>query len=358
MKKLVIVFIGICLSTFSFANGSLVKGGKQIVQTATLGNMRIKFPPKVARTYQAEIQERFFTSKINAVEYPVLSARNDAKIFSSIIQFKADLVTFQTHAQKIAKNIKSKVYLGAVPYKKYLPQDVDYLYIGEIHHESRIQKEVAQILSQLPAIYPNRPIYLAAEILFANEIPFSEQEELAYPEEVMRAWLEESAEHQIAPIIRTALDNNIRMVGLDPLMQLMSGAAVDEKVFLSKSDFEDYVSSAEGITFRNTYWSRIIKEIHRRDPSALVVVYGGIDHVAYHNYSAVPSLVGGKGFVLQVLIPPYLPFVNPFFKHFQESSSNYNLFHSSENAKLVNFWIDPKKYNRLLGADLSVLVHE
>ena len=358
IKKLLTILFILSMCNGAFAGGSLVKGGKKAVQTFTLGNTHIKLPPKMVQMYHFDLQTRFFDYQINAARYPVLSARNDARMLSGIIGFKADLAAFKKHSQQIAENIDSEVIEGKVDYKKFLPQDIDYLYIGELHKETRIQQEISQIVRDLPKIYPNRTIYLATEMVPAKEVPWDDLSILPYSKKAMLSLLEGAEEYNSSWVIQAALDENIPVVGLEPQIAIMNEALVDGKDFLSQEDFNDYASSLEGMHFRNNYWAGVIKELRRRDPSALVVVYAGIDHVAYHNPSALPTLVGGKSFVVQVLIPKYLRTVNPLFRHFKESDVILKQFFSSDNAKLVNSWVVSQKFNLLLGNDLSIIVHE
>lgn len=358
MKKLLIFLFVLGICNGAFAGGPLVKGGKKAVQSFTLGNTHLKLPPKMMQMYRFDLQTRFFDYQINAARYPVLSARNDGKMLQGIIGFKADLASFRQHIHQIANNIESEVFVGNIDYKKFLPQDIDYLYIGELHKETRIQQEIAQIIHELPKIYPDRTIYLATEMVPAKEELLDDLSQLPYSRKAMLSFLEGAEEYFSSKVIRAALDENIPVVGLEPQVAIMNESLADGKDFLSKEDFEEYASSLEGMYFRNNFWAGVINELRRRDPAALVVVYAGIDHVAYHNPSAVSTLVEGKSFVIQVAIPGYLRSINPFFRHFKESDAIRKQFHSSDDAKLVNSWVISQKYNRLLGNDLSIVVHE
>lgn len=357
IKKLLLFFFIFSLCNGAFAGGPLVKGGRKVMQSFTLGNTHVKFPPEIMRPYYFNLESRFFDAKINGVRYPKLSASNDGKILSAAIQFKADLAFFEAHAHQIVQNIKSNVFVGPVDYQNYLPRDIDYLYIGEIHNEGFIQDEISQFIAQLPSIYPNRTIYLATEFIPAKEVPFSRQTQLAYSDKALDSWFEGNEDHASSIVFQSARKGGLQIVGLEPQLALLEQGLVDG-TYIAEEDFEDYATSMEGIYFRNNYWARIVREIRRRDPEALIVVYGGIDHVAYHNPFCMPSLIGGKGFVMQVLTPRYLPEANPLFCHFRESDAIRDMFLSSEEAKLVNSWENPQSYNHLLGVDLSIIVHE
>ena len=69
-------------------------------------------------------------------------------------------------------------------------------------------------------------------------------------------------------------------------------------------------------------------------------------------------MVGGKSFVVQIAVPAALSGNNPLFRFLREEPAVRDAFRASPDAKLVEWWGEPTRYNRLLGNDLTIIVHE
>lgn len=369
MKRLgIVVFILL----FSFSFGWAQKNPLRVVKNSgkmlriTERQILKKVPGSVQLLYGKELRSLVAANKLSVVHYPQLARRNEVLLRSAVGLFTQQAHSFSVNSQQIADNLGSQVYTH-VPYKEFLPKDVNVLYIGEVHGVSRVQQEIGQIVASLKDIYPGRKIYLAAEsVSAAFDLDFS-LEDLIFTEEALTERLQESADlagldmpEVLASfqVVQAALKANIPVLGLESegaLCQLATPKGAEEP---TAEQYEQVVTSLAGMEFRNQGFAKGINMLREADPEALIVVYGGIDHVAYHQLSALPSMVKGKAFVVQVTVPAALHETNLLFKNFKESDEIREAFRSGQQAKLVEFWKAPTDFNQILGNDLTVIVHE
>lgn len=322
-----------------------------------LGNYRIGFALPTTKPYAPYLEERFFNFRLDPAVYPVQSSRDDARVLKALQRFADDAAMLDTNLPHILSQIQEEVFIGKIPYQNYLPQDIDVLYIGEVHDTPRVQKEIASLIKQLPAIYPGRKIYLAAEVI-PTLVEWTVEENLIFT-------LDELAEHIdiAAPVksirpLTAALDVQIPLYGLEDELSLAMASMTSKNKWPTQEQVYAYATSLEGMDFRNKLFARKIRALQFFDPKALIVVYGGIDHMAYHNPSALPSQIKGKSFVVQITVPGALGVSNPLFAGLAPDEPLRHKFQSSPAAKLVESWKVPNNYNQLLGNDLTVIVHE
>lgn len=322
-----------------------------------LGNYKIGFSSPQPKHYVFYLQERFFTAPLDPSAYPVLSRQNDARIFSALRDFAEQAVRFETDFPRITSQIKNYIFTNEIPYARFLPKDLDVLYIGEVHGETRVQKEIVSLVRQLPSIYPGRTIYLAAEGVPTLE-EWTAEENLILTLDELADRIDLAAPIKSIQVVTAALDAQIPLYGLEDEVALILASRPPKQKLPTLQQYDNYAVSLEGMNFRNRLFARKIRELQVYDPGALIVVYGGIDHMAYHSPSSLPSMIKGKSFVVQVTIPSQLGVSNPLFAHMILDEPLYQQFHSSPDAKVLESWKSPTSYNRLLGNDLTVIVHE
>lgn len=323
-------------------------------------------PARTLNLYGAELRALRASNQLSRKKYPRLARQNELLLRQSIDLFVRRERLFYEQAPAIARNIKSRVY-RSVPYAELLPENIDVLYIGEVHGVPRVQKEIGTLVKSLRTVYPGRKIYLAAEsVPAAYDLDFSVDDLVRGPE-VLAERLREVADltgmkaEELLPlfsVVQAALEEQIPVLGLESEGSLFQFASPEKGGEPTDEDYEAVVTSLVGMEFRNKGFAQGVSMLRAAEPDALVVVYGGIDHFAYHQPSSVPSLVAGKSFVVQVTVPGALPDSNPLFKNFRESESIRRDFASSPDAKLVEFWKEPTEFNQILGNDLTIIVHE
>lgn len=266
----------------------------------------------------------------------------------------------------LVENIESRVY-NRVPYSELLPEDAEVLYIGEVHGVPRVQQEIVTLVKSLREAYPGRKIYLAAEgVPAAFDLDFS-TDDLIHTREALLERLRKAADLADVEITEMAASSSVVMAAVEagiPVLGLESEGALCRlatpkgREMPTEEEYEQVATSLAGMEFRNRGFAEGIKVLRKADPDALVVVYGGIDHLAYHQLFSVPALVGGKSFVVQVTVPAALAESNPLFRYFKEPEDIRSAFKASPDAKLTEYWKEPSSFNQLLGNDLTVIVHE
>ncbi len=325
-------------------------------QPFTLGNHRIKVPPAVLRVHEQDLQISHLEMQLNPNVYrKAITSRNNARILKSLQQFLKDYETFHAKAPQIAANLDGRVWKGKIPYANYLPKDLNTLYVGEVHDVPGLAEEVADLLAQLPKLYPNRRIYLATEFLPAYEDrAFSLDNAITDPKEI--TYLLEGSPRRTSRVLYAAVKNGISVVGLEEEMGIIREIIRQSNQYPTAEMYEDFVISFEGVRFRNRTWAKTLHALRQADPDALIVVYAGYGHLGYHRDSNLPSLVGGKSFLALFTSAEYLPLNNPLFRYMNENKALREAFYAFPKAKLVERWKKPTRYKKILGADMAVIL--
>lgn len=328
------------------------------IHNIPVGNYKIKMPPVVSRVCIKESVEGYFADgRLNPTTNPALSTKNDVRMFEALQRFTKSAVKFEENYADILSRIDGTV-LEHVDYKKLLPKDVGIIYLGEIHNQPRIHEEISSLLRQLPSIYPGRRIYLATEFLHVNQSQSVQMNLLFSPAE-LRSWQEKFGPFTGERVMLTALKNKMGLLGLEDRFVLLEASAPKGVQYATEEQYGDFATSFEGMTFRNKMFAQKLKELRALDPEALVVFYGGFAHVSYSELNSLPSLLREKSFVIQFAVPPALITINPLFSYMRHEPELRDAFRASENAKLVERWRKPtQEYRRILGSDLSIIVHE
>lgn len=322
-----------------------------------VGNVKIRLPAHIMRQHSYDLYERYTAASLSDIAYPRYALKNDIKIARGLMSFVKDYERFEKNLHKIVDNLSSDVYVGKVPYEKFLPREVDVLYIGEVHQEELVQKEIADLVTRLPSIYPDRTIYLAAEFIPAKtNVLFHETQFIRNKADLEKNI--EGLEGASSVVLKAAVEKGIPLLGLENFQELGRACVPKGKTEASNEEILDFSASLEGVSLRNRYWAAKLRALRRYDPKALVVVYAGMGHVGYHNEGALPHRIMGRSFVVQVTVPYSLTIHNPLFAYLKETEDVVQLFRSSRSAKLVNAWKKLTPFKNILGADLSVIVHE
>lgn len=362
------VLVWLLSVSFCCAQKGMIKAGRNLPaasRAATQSALR-QLSPALMGTYGRELRALEAANRFSAKQYPRLAHHNKILLDRAVNLFVEQEKLFSSHAAEIVGNIQSRVY-KQVPYTRLLPQHIDVLYIGEIHGVERVQGEIQTLVKSLRSIYPGRKIYLAAESVPAAFDGNFSAEDLLYTAEELTGRLredadmlgvEEAEELSSFDVIRAALEEEIPVLGLESEAFILQLATPKGRAFPTPKQYEQVVTSLSGMELRNTLFAKGISFLRQFDPEALIVVYGGIDHMAYHQPGALPSRVGGKSFVVQVTVPAALHESNPLFKNFLESPEIRRAFNASPAAKLVESWKEPTLFNQVLGNDLTVIVHE
>ncbi len=324
--------------------------------TFVVGNARVRLPSQLMRLHGEDLMLSTVLAHLNnnGVSFRS-SAKNDALILRNLQKFIANYQKFHANGPQIAAAIESRVFTKNIPYPTYLPKNLHTLYVGEIHDVPGIAREVEKLLVSLKELYPNRRIYLATEFLPAQEEkPFSLEEALTSP-----AAIQDRLNGFYRPtsrVLNAAVRAGIPVVGLEEEQAIFREVMKETQVLPTLQMYEEYAVSLVGMRFRNRAWAKRLRALRAADPDALIIVYAGAGHLGYNWDFNLPSLVGGKSFVLVYTAPSYLSMNNPLFRYFRESEENIARFHASAKAKLVENWKKQTPFNKILGADMMVIV--
>lgn len=364
MRKLTYVCTAlfICFSVQAYAQGKA--GGKAVRSLVNVpdeyfafvvGNARVRLPAQLMRLHGDDLLLSAVSAHLyNGVRFRS-SAKNDALIVRNLQKFIADFKRFHANGQQIVQAIDSRVFQQNIPYGTYLPKDLHTLYVGEIHDVKGIASEVIRLIRSVKKLYPNRRIYLATEFLPAQEEkPFSLDEALTSPAAVDDRL--NGLPRTTSRVLYAALREGIPVVGLEEERAMFQEVMKETQVLPTLQMYEEYAVSLVGMRFRNRAWAKRLRALRAADPDAIIIVYAGAGHLAYNWDFNLPSLVGGKSFVLIYTAPTYLSMNNPLFRYFRESEENIARFHASKTAKLVATWKKKTPFKKLMGSDMTVVL--
>ncbi len=151
-----------------------------------------------------------------------------------------------------------------------IPQDTQYLLLGERHEFAPIQQTITQLIEQLPKRFPGRKIILVTEFL---------PQRVLYDLDLMSMIHSVTSEHRYMDIWTTGLLNSIATVGLEPdfaasaPMQANLPGGIRKEVLLA--------TTSEGMRLRNQIWKADIEEYRKEFPDALFVIHSGFGHIDY-----------------------------------------------------------------------------
>ena len=321
-----------------------------------LGNYRVQLPPAVMSAHGIDLWTTHLSSQLDPALYARSSVKNNAHILKSVRRFVRDYERFHIKAADIAGRIESCVLRGEIPYQHYLPQQLQTLYIGEVHEIAGLSDEVADLIRALPSLYPKRSIYLATEFLPAEEqlpAPFSRP--ITRREELDR--LLDGDGRMSSRVLYAAVETGIPVIGLEREQSLLRRIAREIPQTPTWENYEDFAVSFEGMRVRNKMWAQSLRALRNADPDALIVVYAGFGHVGYNKDFNLPSMLGGKSFVVLFTTPEFLSLNNTLFRYFREEAHVRKAFHSSLDAKLVERWTKASPDKKIMGTDLTVILH-
>lgn len=334
-------------------SGVQAAGGKCL--SFELGNMYMYLPPAVMSAHGADLWNTHISAQLDPALYGAVSKKNNAYIFKSLQRFTQNYEKFHAHSASIVGRIQSCVYTGDIPYAAYLPKDLKTLYLGEVHGIVPLAEEVTRLIQALPKLYPGRKIYLATEFLPAYEqLPLGADRTVTRPEEI--AQLLPDTRRVSVRVLYAAVKAGIPVIGLERENELQNFIVRTTRQKPTDQMYEDFSCSFEGVRLRNKMWAQYLRALRQQEPDALIVVYAGFGHVGYNQDFNLPSMLGGDSFVVLFTVPEYLTLNNPLFIYFREEAAVRAQFHSSPRARLVESWVKPSPYKKILGSDMTVIL--
>lgn len=267
-----------------------------------------------------------------------LIARNKYTNAMAKIIWHNKLKNFRKNAHKIGHDLKASISYGPINYLQYMPQELNVLYLGEMHYSAKIKKEVINVLEQVRAAHPKREIFLMTEFL-PNTYGLE-------PAHRFPKWLGKS---YASSVWKRAHELKMTLIGLeDPALQAR----------LTQEDFtQNYDALMDGTTQRNSSWAQAIKFVQQHRPNALIIVYAGGAHLDASFYRSVPELLGEKKcFSIDFDLPYAKPGFKPLFNYILPPQKVHDVFLKNKNSKLI-LSAQTDKYVKMFGFNLSVTVH-
>ena len=254
------------------------------------------------------------------------------------------------------------------------------LAIGEVHHFASVKLFIAKFLPELRKARPNQEIMLFTEFLpegpeytptLLNETILLTKK-IFLPQETADAAARPSEGAALKQIVfQTALDQNIRLIGLEPkeVLRDSSLARSGQRAFFQTDSLDTdrsrvFFASLNGLKWRNEMWTQTIQKYRAEHPDALFIIYAGEGHVDCRMpFSLTAPLDPQKTFVLGVL--PTKENVLKAFPNRKETDLRlmWDLFSLDRGKPLEGFdqpflyWKDPQA-KRLTGADAFINVEK
>ena len=188
-----------------------------------------------------------------------------------------------------------------VVWDNYLPSsldDITYFYVGEMHQDEVVQRELLPLLRTLRRRNPTRKIYLATEYVPDTLLPLPFRSRISLS--IATNWedlktMQMEAYQQEFSFLKDIVEDGFPVVGIDPTITIqgmlkkeMRGVKDDEKIVGLMNQFR---ASRVGVTERNKKWAEHLRDLHAQDPDALIVVHGGGDHLNWFNPNSVPLML-------------------------------------------------------------------
>ena len=203
-------------------------------------------------------------------------------------EYKQLLDRFEALKDNLPALQKSLISIEQSPEKdiewlaNYIPQDLDYLLIGEQHNSPEIQRAIKDFIPLFKRRFHERDIILFTEFL-QNELLWKESfTDKIDAKEYTDIW--NKATSNFIPVIGMEADYSLD-AGSSPLLSVPTG-----ETFLGKEVCNSSClpwQTPEGLRLRNKYFLKIIQRYRKDFPNALFIIYTGAGHVEYDRISSL-----------------------------------------------------------------------
>ncbi len=378
---------GMLLRSF-FSHGKQAAGASSRLQRM---NISYQLEQRVARTYQKALQEQKAASlayktmplgePVNAIIHPAeldphllyprqlfltsaeqtgnyLAARNNVLVRHELRrteQFLQELKNYlpalEQAAQQLVQPANADEFASWVV--QQIPAQVQYVFIGEEHGYEKIRNLVTDLLLELRATQPNRPLFIFTEFL-PEHISWPSQENLSQmPERIC----------QYFPIWDKIATHHLSVIGLEPAYALTNQCQACRghlPFYLQRQDVWD---TLEGIRLRNQHWQTILATYRAQYPDALFIIYAGADHCLYNRPFALPNAYSKEDAFVVTLHPASKPkylqkgfFHVPLKKHVPASGPLENLIRQPGKFPQPALKWDDAQLARISGFDIRLKV--
>ncbi len=238
--------------------------------------------------------------------YPSLAGRDAALHLKTIAKEDKILANLEKNEKAFYRSLRQESYEGTVPYYQYIPQGLDYVFIGESHTlqlgiVSNVQEEIIRMIQTIKQQNSTRKIVVAFEHLYDthlkvgldNHTPLA----LAHNAEEL-AKLTQGNQFNLA-VVEAAQKMGLDILGLDPRNQLGELARLETKnphLSLMSDEYVDLSRSYVGFDYRHQKWVEHLQDLRAQEgyEDALVVVVSGAAHVSKYAVNSLSAMLPGK----------------------------------------------------------------
>lgn len=279
--------------------------------------------------------------KITPMEKYFVARQNNINTLEKIV-WRGRLDYFKAHADKMLAQVEDDLIFTEIDYTRYIPAGTKTVYIGEVHEQPFVQREVRSILRAVRKQNPAKPVLLLTEFL---------------PDTFL---MPPGCEFPVAglsylygiEVFKEASDLKMGVAGLENFDFIDS---LEDLSVLSK----EYSATTDGAARRNMYFVRRMRQLRKEYPDAVFVVYAGGAHVDKSYYRSLPKLMGDNknAYIIQLDLPDLKADVTPLFNYVRPNDGMEDAVRKNSNARLVLHSKNPK-YTDMFGFDLSVTVNQ
>lgn len=278
--------------------------------------------------------------KISPLEQYFVARQNRINTLEKIV-WRGRLNYFKANASKIVASIEDKLQFTPIDYTRYIPAGTKTVYIGEVHEQPIVQREVLSIVRAVRKQNPAKTILLLTEFL---------------PDTFL-----------VPPGHAFPVKKFPGLYGIDVFKEAsalkMGVAGLENYDFIDSLEdlsvlSQEFSATTDGAARRNAYFVRRMRQLRKEYPNAIFVVYAGGAHVDKSYYRSVPILMGDKSsYTIQLDVPGLKADVTPLFNYIRPDDGMEDAVRKNPNARLILRTGNPQCAKRL-GFDLSVTVNQ
>ena len=279
--------------------------------------------------------------KITPMEKYFVARQNNINTLEKIV-WRGRLDYFKANADKMLAQVEDYLIFTPIDYTRYIPAGTKAVYIGEVHEQPFVQREVLSILKAVRKQNQDKTILLLTEFLPDT---FFVPPGYAFP-------VKEFPDLYGIEVFKEASELKMGVAGLEDFDFIDS---LEDLSVLS----QEYSATTDGAARRNMYFVRRMRQLRKEYPNAVFVVYAGGAHVDKSYYRSLPVLMGDNknAYIIQLDVPDLKADVTPLFNYVRPDDGMEDAVRKNSNARLVLHSKNPK-YTDIFGFDLSVTVNQ
>ena len=236
----------------------------------------------------------FLLSEKNFPNYAGIDEKNAYNNVKFQVKLADDITRFLR--KEFYSSLRTELVGESFPYEKYLPSErIGMIAIG-VQHGAAVEQDAVNWVRAIKRKYPTRHIYFATEYVWDSQSPHPSSYlpplKILRDADQLKAQLLSEEDFYNYSFLQEVIEEGVPVVGIEPEMSLL--AAVGEETGFDLTDellyirYQQFATSAAGMEFRNKKWVEHLHQIRQQDPEALIIVYGGAEHMSYSSVYSIP----------------------------------------------------------------------